>query len=130
MDRPLTPEETIAAAERSWSAAGVNGTVTVQGDRVTIRKGLAPRSVGVRGERQVPIRDITAVRLHPASSEAKGFLELVLKGNDASMGGLLAASSGEYTVLFTEQSAAAFEQVRAQVQAALDARTPPTHAAA
>ncbi|HVM12715.1 MAG TPA: DUF4429 domain-containing protein [Egibacteraceae bacterium] len=130
MDRSLASVQTTPPAEHVWSATGLNGTITVQGEWVRIRKGLAPRSVGVRGERQVAIRDVTEVRVHPATAETNGYLELVLKDSDASMGGLLSASSGEHTVMFAEKSAAAFEQVRAQVQAVLDAGPPTRQTAA
>jgi len=116
------PKDPSPVAGRRVSATGVNGQVTLDGDRLTIRKGLVRRSYGVRGDRDVPLRDLTAVRLRPATRSANGALELVVDRNGSRNGSPTAPPTGEYTLSFTEESAARFEQVRAGIQALLDAR--------
>lgn len=122
------PDPTRPAAPRAWSASGVNGTITISGDWITIRKGLVPRSFGIRRDRHVPLWGITAMRWQPATTETHGHLELILA--DAPMGGLLAPHNGEHTITFTEESAPAFEHIRVNIQGALDARTSGTRTAA
>lgn len=94
------------------TATGVNGAITVDGALVTIRKGLVARNAGVRGPRRIAIRDVTQVRLEPASDQRPGSLEFVVNGDRP-------GANGEHTVLFAKPAASQFEQVRARVQAAL-----------
>lgn len=106
------PEVVDAASTDSVSAKGLNGTVTVEGGAVTIRKGLVVRNTGIRGPSRIALRDVTDVRLEPATGERAGSLEFVVNGARP-------GASGEHTVTFAQASADQFDQVRARVQAAL-----------
>lgn len=97
------------------SAKGINGTVAVAGDVLTIRKGLTARSSGVRGPRHIAIREVTDICLGPATDEHAGSLQIVLNGN-------CAGANGEHTITFAKASAGQFDQVHARVQAALKRR--------
>lgn len=105
------------------SARGANGAVTVDGDWVTIRKGLVRRSYGVRGARRIPVGDIAAVHLRPATDHARGYLQIVPAHDPPARNGLLSPTTDEHTVTFGPESAASFERVRGRLQAALDARS-------
>lgn len=99
------------------SATGVDGTVTVDGDRLTIHKGLSARRFGVRGSRTLAVGDLAEVRLDHPTAGSRGVLELRPVRRQSPSGSL-----GEYTVTFTEQSAGRFEQVHARLQDLLAAR--------
>lgn len=106
------PDVSDAASTDPVSAKGLNGAVTVDGGLVTIRKGLVTRNTGIRGPSRIALRDVTDVRLEPATSERAGSLEFVANGARP-------GANGERTIAFAEASADQFDRVRARVQAAL-----------
>lgn len=99
------------------TARGTNGQITVEDDRIMVRKGLLTRRSGLRGERFLSPSAIAAVRLQPATDQRAGHLELVLHGEDPDDPDRPGA--GELTITFAPASAPSFEQVRARLAALL-----------
>lgn len=95
------------------TARGTNGQITVEGDRILVRKGLLARRSGLRGERLLSPSAIAAVRLQAATDQSEGSLQLVRHGEDPDDPNRLGA--GELTITFRPASAPSFEQVRARL---------------
>lgn len=111
-----TDTTTAPTSGPAVTANGTNGQITIEGDRVLIRKGLLSRRSGIRGERLVPLARIAAVRLETATDTDNGYLRLVMQGEDPAS---QEPANGEYTIRFTPASTARFEQVRARLEALL-----------
>lgn len=99
------------------TARGTNGQITVEDDRILVRKGLLTRRHGLRGERLYSPSAVAAVRLEAATDQRAGSLQLVLHGEDAD--DLNRPGAGELTITFAPASASSFEQVRARLTALL-----------
>lgn len=106
-----TPD-TDATLTDPVSAEGINGAVSVDGALVTIRKGLVVRNSGIRGPRRIALRDVTDVRMEPATEERPGSLQVIVNGDRPD-------ANGEHTIRFAKASSGRFEQVHARVRAAL-----------
>lgn|SRR6266540_1217279 len=103
-------------------AKGRNGQITVEGDWLTIgRKGLG-RIGHSKGDRRVPLAQITAVQVRPAGPIANGFIKFSLPGSPELRGGLSDATKDENAVVFTRKQQPEFEAVRAYVERYLTAR--------
>lgn len=114
MSTTATPHTTTAGAV---TARGTNGQITVQGDRILVRKGLLTRRSGLRGERLLSPGAIAAVRLQAATDHSAGSLQLVLHGEDPD--DPTRSGAGEFTITFAPASTPIFEQVRARLAALL-----------
>ena len=98
-------------------AKGINGQVTVDGDWLTIhRKGLG-RLGHSKGDRRIPLAQITAVQMRPAGPLINGFLRVTIPGAPVARGGLGNAEKDENAVIFRKSHQAEFDQVRAAIEA-------------
>lgn len=111
-------------------AKGVNGQVAVDGDWLTItRKGLG-RVGHSKGDRRIPLGQITAVQMRPAGPLVNGFIRFTIPGSPVARGGLENAGKDENAVIFTRKHQVEFDAVRAQVEAYISAKNAPPVAAA
>lgn len=110
------PSTTESVRSVPVTAQGINGRITVDGDRVTLHKGLLTIRSGIRGQRLIPLNTIAGVTLQPATDQTDGRLQLVMRGADTSQ---QAHGDGEYTIRFHPASAPSFERVRAHLDALL-----------
>lgn len=104
-------------------ARGVNGTVTFDGQTVTIhRSGFMARATVGKGTKTIPIGSITAVQWKPAGA-VRGFIQFTVPGGNErrSQFGRQStdAARDENSVLFGRKHQPAFEQVRDHVQATI-----------
>jgi hypothetical protein len=115
-------------------AKGHNGTVTFDGDWVTIeRTGFRARTTVGKGTKRIPVSSITAVQWKPAGGMMNGFISFSLGGGieaRSTFGSQTArATSDENSVLITKKQMPDFEQLRAAVEQAIAQRGRPTPAA-
>jgi hypothetical protein len=125
-----TPADTSEHVPGRLFAKGHNGQITIEGDWLTIgRKGLG-RLGHSKGDRRIPLTQITAVQVRPAGPIANGFIKFSLPGSPELRGGLSNATQDENAVIFTRKQQPEFEAVRAYVERYLTARysTQPSHA--
>jgi hypothetical protein len=104
---------------------GVNGTVLLDGGFVTIqRKGFLARSGIGKGEKRIPLRQITAVQFKPAGAMVNGFVQFSLGGGAERRSAFgrqsLDAASDENSVMFTKKQQPQFEQLRAAIEQAIE----------
>lgn len=105
--------------DQTITARGVNGTVTLSGELLTIEK----RGLGNRGTKSIPLRAIGGVQIKPASALVNGFIQFSVSGETTrSSGGpgrSMNAATDENAVIFTKKQTPDFEAVRDAVLAAL-----------
>lgn len=106
-------------------ADGSNGSIEVVGDSIVIRrKGFANLlTQGVQGDKQVPIRNITAVQFRSAGSMMAGLIQFTLVGGREFRGGMLEATKDENAVMFTREQEEAFVALRDYIQQCISAPT-------
>lgn len=99
-------------------ADGSNGSVELVGNSIIIRrKGFTNvLTQGVQGNKQVPLKSITAVQFRPAGSMMAGLIQFSIVGGREFRGGMLEATKDENAVMFTREQEAAFAALRDTVQ--------------
>ncbi|WP_214404161.1 DUF4429 domain-containing protein [Pseudonocardia lacus] len=100
---------------------GHNGTVTYDGKFVTItRTGFLARTTIGKGEKRIPLRQITAVQLKPAGFAVNGFIQFSLGGGREARSQFgrqtTDAVKDENSVIFTRQQQAAFDELRSAIE--------------
>lgn len=82
--------------------AGRNGQIALYDDRVVItRMGvLGFLTQGLKGAKDIPLSQITAIQLKECSKLTGGYLQFSIMGGVESKGGLLAAQTDENSVIF------------------------------
>lgn len=103
-------------------ADGSNGSVELVGQTVIIRrKGFANiLTQGVQGEKQFPLRSVTAVQYRSAGSMLAGLIQFSILGGREFRGGMLEATKDENAVMFTRQQEPAFSALRDIIQRSID----------
>ncbi|MGO1751833.1 MAG: DUF4429 domain-containing protein [Psychroflexus sp.] len=92
---------------------GQNGTVVVQDHSVIIRRsGLNVKLLGLRGDKEIMIKDIVAVQFKKPGMLTNGFIQFTFAGGNERKGGTFNASTDENSVVFTKSKLRAFESVR------------------
>lgn len=98
-------------------AKGHNGQIAIEGDWLIIyRKGLG-RAGHSKGDRRIPLKNITAVQMRPGGALANGFIRFSVPGTPELRGGLKDATRDENAVIFTKWQQEAFESIRAAIEA-------------
>lgn len=105
-------------------ASGRNGQITFDGKMVTItREGFAARATHGRGEKSIPLRQITAVQLKPNGFATVGFIQFTVPGEQSSRtskgGRTMDASKDENAVLFAKKAEPEFLALKSAVQQAI-----------
>jgi hypothetical protein len=105
---------------------GVNGQVSFDGHFVTIaRKGFLARATLGKGDKRIPIGQLTAVQFKPAGALVNGFVQFSLGGGNerrSSFGSQsMEASRDENSVMFNRKQQPAFAELRSAVEAAMAA---------
>ncbi|MCD2191001.1 DUF4429 domain-containing protein [Actinomycetospora soli] len=117
----------LSSAEGEFvEVKGVNGTVIVDSGFVTIaRKGFLARAGVGKGEKRIPLRQITAVQFKPAGMVVNGFIQFSLGGGNERQSRLGSqswdAASDENSVMFTKQQQPQFEQLRSSIEQGITA---------
>lgn len=110
-------------------AKGYGGTVSFDGQFISIRRGGLGRLIVGKGEKRIPLRSISAVQLKPASPMVNGFIEFSISGGDERRSQFgrqtFDAVSDENSVVFRKGQQPAFEALRAAVEQAIVASSAP-----
>jgi len=98
-------------------AKGINGQLTVKARSVVVaRKGaLGFMTQGLKGEKEIPIDQITAVQFKKAGMTS-GYIQLTISGGVESKGGVFSAGNDENTVMFVKKSQADFEKAKSLIE--------------
>jgi hypothetical protein len=123
--------------EAMGTAKGYNGQVEFDGEFITIhRKGVMARASVGKGEKRFPVSSVVAVQWKPPGGLVNGYIQFTMAGGNerrASFGRqTVDAAKDENSVIVTRQQKAAFEALKAEIEAAMAARhrqPPPTAAA-
>ncbi len=110
---------------------GQGGQVQFDDHFVTItRKGFLARATLGKGEKRIPIAQITAVQWKPAGPVMNGFIQFTLPGGverRSSFGSQTkSAANDENSVIFTKRQQPAFEKLRAAVEDAITQQHAPS----
>ena len=116
-------------------AKGKNGVVRFDGQFVTIaREGMMARLTQGRGEKRIPVGQLSAVQIKPPDGLTNGFIQFSLAGgresNKMKGGRTMAAAEDENSVIFTKKQEPAFLRLRDAVEQAIANRHAPQQAAA
>jgi len=99
------------------SAKGITGQLDLLEDRVRIKRRTGVYAIltqGFRGDKNIPLKDITSVVFRQAGT-LNGFIEIVVKGNQPKQG-LLEAALDPYTITFKVRHQAAFEKIKVAIE--------------
>lgn len=115
-------------------AKGHNGTVTFDGDFVTIsRTGALARLTIGKGDKRIPVGSITAVQWKPPGALMNGFISFTLGGGNEKRSAFgsqtSSASHDENSVIVTKKQGAEFEALRSRVESVIADRGRPQQAA-
>lgn len=112
------PVKTKEADKSDLSAEGINGQIFITGNKVTIRRkgGMALLTQGLKGEKNIPVKNITSVQFKQATKITNGFIQFsILAGNEAK-GGILNAVNDENTVMFNAKQEPDFIEVKNYIE--------------
>jgi hypothetical protein len=109
---------------------GHNGQIEFDGQYVTItRKGILGRMTVGKGEKRIHISQISSVQWKPAGPFVNGFIQFSAAGGNERRSRFGSQTSSavndENSVIFTTRQKAAFEELRAAIEAAIAAHHAP-----
>jgi hypothetical protein len=98
---------------------GHGGTVVIHEHVLAIhRHGIGSfLTQGMKGEKRIPFKNITAVQFKPAGSQMAGYIQFSIVGGIESGAGIFDATLDENTVMFTPAQSARFTELRDLVEA-------------
>lgn len=104
-------------------AEGIAGQIEVDEAFLTIKRqgARAMLNHGLKGDKRIPLQNITAVQFKPAGLTA-GYIQLSIAGGVESKAGLLASGNDENSMQFKSRQQAAFEAIRDHVESAIRMR--------
>jgi len=99
-------------------AKGVAGQIEVHDEKIVIKRAgaLAFLSHGMKGNKEIPISQITAIQFKPAGSFINGYLQFSILGGVESKGGVLAAGTDENTLMFRKAQQPDFEKAKQLIE--------------
>lgn len=108
---------------------GHNGTVSFDGTVVTItRTGFLARATLGKGEKRIPVRQLTAVQFKPAGLLMNGYIAFTIGGGNEKQSQFgsqtYQAVKDENAVVFMSGQQAEFEKIRNAIEAAMAAPAP------
>jgi TM2 domain-containing membrane protein YozV len=101
---------------------GLGGQICLTNKRVIIkRQGLLAKGAhGYKGDKEIPIKNITAVQFKSSGSVTNGYIQFSILGGNESRGGAFDAAGDENTVMFTSKQEFAFREVKRYIDAFID----------
>ena len=95
------------------SAKGTNGTLVVKENTIEIiRSGINARLLGLRGNKEILIKNITSIQFKKPGLLTNGFIQFAFSGSSESKGGVLDATKDENSVVFTKSELKNFERLK------------------
>lgn len=106
------------------SAKGYNGTVSFDGEFVTIeRKGFFARATVGKGAKRIPVSQITAVQWKQPGTVFNGFIAFTIAGGNESRSRFgsqtMSAANDENAVIVTKKEAKEFLALRDEIESAM-----------
>ena len=103
---------------------GLNGQVEFDGNSLLITRkgGMAFISQGIKGEKKIPIGNVTSVQFKSANMLTNGYIQFATSSSE-SRGGILDATKDENSIMFTKNMQAEFETLRSAVEDAIEAHS-------
>jgi hypothetical protein len=124
IDTHQTLQQTSASLNKNfgYQIEGVNGQIRLTKNRIIIsREGnRAFWTQGLKGNKEIPIKYITAVQFKAVGNFTNGYLQLSIQGSLESKGGILDATTDENTVMFSELQQPDFEEVKRYIDSVID----------
>lgn len=104
------------------TAKGIGGQITLTPKRVIIsRSGIASKAIhGYKGDKEIPLKNITAVQFKLPGSVANGYIQFSILGGVESKGGAFDAAGDENSVMFTKNQESDFKEVKRYIDAYID----------
>jgi hypothetical protein len=101
---------------------GIGGQITLTPKRVIIKRQglLAKAGHGYKGDKEIPMKNITAVQFKPPGSVTNGYIQFSILGGIEARGGAFDAASDENSVMFTKSQEPAFREVKRFIDAFID----------
>lgn len=124
--QPTAPD----AASGILIVQGYNGTVSFDGDFVTIqRKGAFARLTIGKGDKRIPVSSISSVQWKPPGAMVNGFISFSLAGGNEKQSRFgsqtSAAANDENSVIVSKKQGPDFERLRAAIEQAIAERGRP-----
>jgi hypothetical protein len=119
-----------AVDEPTCSAKGHNGTISFDGDFITIhRKGVLARLTVGKGDKRFPISSVTSVQWKPPGIAMNGFISFSLGGGNERRSRFgsqtTSAVHDENSIIVTKRQAPQFDRLRGAIEAAIAERGRP-----
>lgn len=95
------------------TATGENGILKVNENTIElIRKGLTAKLIGLRGTKEIMIKDITSIQLKEPGFLTNGFIQFAFPGSQESKAGTFDAAKDENSIIFNKKQKTQFIQIR------------------
>lgn len=92
---------------------GTNGTIIVKDDTIILqRSGFNARLLGLRGNKEILIKNITSIQFKSPGMLTNGFIQFAFSGSQESKGGVIDATKDENSIVFTKSEKGNFEKIR------------------
>ncbi|MEG0696260.1 NINE protein [Algoriella sp.] len=101
---------------------GIGGQITLTSKRVIIKRQglLAKASHGYKGDKEIPMKSITAIQFKAPGSVTNGYIQFSILGGVEARGGAFDATSDENSVIFTKNQEQAFREIKRYIDAYID----------
>jgi|GEM_PF-667100 hypothetical protein len=99
-------------------AHGVNGQLELFPTKIRIRRkgGLAFLTQGVKGDKDILIRQISSIQFRKSGHGLNGYLQFSFLGGQETKGGIRDATRDENTIMFSPRQQPAFETIKAAIE--------------
>ncbi|HBR10684.1 MAG TPA: hypothetical protein DD740_00440 [Chryseobacterium sp.] len=95
------------------TATGENGILKVNENTIElIRKGLTAKLIGLRGTKEIMIKDITSIQLKEPGFLTNGFIQFAFPRSQESKAGTFDAAKDENSIIFNKKQKNQFIQIR------------------
>lgn len=92
---------------------GTNGTLIVKDDTIILqRSGFNARLLGLRGNKEILIKNITSIQFKSPEILTNGFIQFAFSGSQESKRGVFDATKDENSIVFTKAEKVIFEKMR------------------
>lgn len=92
---------------------GTNGTLIVKENTIElVRTGITARLLGLRGTKEILIKNITSIQYKKPGMLTNGFIQFAFSGSKESKGGVLDATKDENSIVFEKSAQSQFEKLK------------------
>jgi len=99
-------------------AKGVNGQIQLLEYKIRIMRkgGMAFLTQGLRGNKEIQIKQISSIQFKQVSTFTNGFIQFAFLGGQEHKSGTLSATSDENTIFFNKGQQPAFEKIKEAIE--------------